>query len=138
MQKEATVSVSDILSQHQLWLDKAKTSFAAGGLAVRDATLPLDIKRQRIDALSARIANLSQQKDATSQRFDAAISQAKNEHARLQQELSADERLLQPVAAGAAQAATQPPATSAAKPAVAAEKDTPAPDKSAKTRKEKK
>ncbi len=109
------MDLSDILKQHQLWLDKAKTSLEK--LTNADITLPLDVKQQRIEEIKARITDFTGQKYNAVQRFDAAIARQKEELSRLEAAVSTDKKLLQGVAVSAdvssAAAITQTPAKKA-------------------------
>jgi hypothetical protein len=87
------MDLTDILKQHQVWLDKAKTPLEK--VTNTDTNLPLDVKQKRIQEITARIADFTRQKDDAAQRFDVAIAQQKEELSRLGAELSKDEKLLQ-------------------------------------------
>jgi hypothetical protein len=101
MPEERIMTIDAILKDHQNWLDQARQALGAKAPAKPDIavlTAPLDAKRQLVDGLTARIANLTQQKDAAVKQYDAAIADAKGQQARLQNEIAADEKLLKPVA----------------------------------------
>lgn len=86
----------ELLKEHQAWLDRAHAALTSNN--AHDVRLPLEAKQQRIGELNARIAGLSEKRDAAIARHDAAIGRCREELAKLQFETASDEQLLQPPA----------------------------------------
>src|SRR6266436_3824433 len=89
------MDIASILKDHQAWLDKAKAGVAStsgSAPSTADQAVPLAAKHQMVDRLTARVATLSLQKDATIKQYDAAIAAANDQKAQLQKEIAADEK----------------------------------------------
>jgi hypothetical protein len=91
------MSIDSVLNEHKVWLDKATTVLASNKPAAADLAAPLVVKQQLIQTLAARVEDLTGQKEAAIKQYDAAIAEAKGQQARLQQELTVNQALLQPI-----------------------------------------
>jgi hypothetical protein len=86
-------NANDILKQQQAWLDTLQEKLAkpsdSGILSL------LGTQEQQAAAIQARIDNLSRQKDAAMQRYDAAINEQKKVLAALQTAMESTGLILQ-------------------------------------------
>jgi chromosome segregation ATPase len=93
------MSITDILQEHQAWIEQARKSLIFDQDMSHQLAIPIEAKRQRIEQLKMRVEDLSRQKDAVIRRYEETIAQYRAELTRLEADLSSSEKLRENVAA---------------------------------------